>query len=242
MKKRTKILLIIAVLLALIISVPVYYATVYYRAENVDSYLADNESVTVTTIDEGWLFDGKGEDKALFFYPGAQVEETAYAPLLHRLAENGIDCFLLKTPLKLAFFATEAPTALMEAYTYEHYYLAGHSLGGLVAADYAGKHPDNIEGLFMLAGYPDVSLTECEFPVLFIYGDRDGILRRYKITESAKLVNPAYSETIVIDGGNHSGFGSYGLQKNDVKAAIEPEEQWQQTTDIIVQEIETSQN
>ena len=103
MKKRTKIIVVIlfAVIVALGIATGIY-ANDYYRAVDVEEYIKSGNGVTVTQIDEGYFFDGPGEDKALIFYPGAKVEETAYAPIMKSLAEQGIDCFLIKMPIKLA--------------------------------------------------------------------------------------------------------------------------------------------
>ena len=74
-----------------------------YRAEDVDAFLTSDASVTVQTVRGGVLFDGPGETDALVFYPGAQVEETAYAPLLRTLAAAGVDCFAVKMPLGYNF-------------------------------------------------------------------------------------------------------------------------------------------
>ena len=105
MKKRNKI--IIAILVAVISAIGVatgLYANDYYRAVDVEEYIKSGNGVTVTQIDEGYFFDGPGEDKALIFYPGAKVEDTAYAPMMKSLAEQGVDCFLIKMPMKLAIF------------------------------------------------------------------------------------------------------------------------------------------
>jgi hypothetical protein len=36
-----------------------------------------------------------------------------------------------------------------------------------------------------------------------------------------------------IEGGNHSQFGSYGLQEGDNVASISPEEQWSQIAEAV---------
>lgn len=48
----------------------------------------------------------------------------------------------------------------------------------------------------------------------------------------AATVENAYTETI-IDGGCHTGFGSYGAQKGDGAPVISAEEQQQQTADAL---------
>ena len=53
--------------------------------------------------------------------------------------------------------------------------------------------------------------------------------------EDYKAFEPADTEFIVIQGGNHAQFGDYGPQPGDNPATISPESQWQQTTDATVQ-------
>ncbi|MBQ9227303.1 MAG: alpha/beta hydrolase [Eubacterium sp.] len=237
MKKSTRRIAIVLLVIVLTAGIAVtVYANDYYRAVAVDAYLSSTESVTVTEIAEGTFFDGAGEDKALLFYPGGKVEETAYAPLLQSLAAQGIDCFLLKMPMKLAVFGMNKADSIIEQYPYSEYYLAGHSLGGAMAANYAAKNGGRLSGLFLLAAYPTEDMTDAAFPVVFLYGDRDGVVNREKLSDGFALA-PANSERIEIKGGNHAYFGSYGSQKGDGTADITPEEQWQLTVDAILRTV-----
>lgn len=237
MKKRTKIIvaILVAVIAALGIAMGIY-ANDYYRAVDVDEYITSNDTVTVSQIDEGYFFDGPGEDKALIFYPGAKVEETAYAPIMKSLAEQGIDCFLIKMPIKLAILGANKADDIRTKYDYENYYLAGHSLGGAIAANYASEHLNDYSGLFLLAAYPTKDLTAANFPVVFIYGDNDKVLNREKLEVGFTLV-PADYKKIEISGGNHAQFGSYGAQDGDGTATITPEEQWKITVDTILENL-----
>jgi len=231
MKKKSIIITAVICLIAML-SGGIYVGD-YYHATDVEPYLTDSNSVTVSTIREGLLFDGPGEDSALIFYPGAKVEETAYAPLLQLLAAQGVDCFLIKMPLRLAVFGIFKADRVLKKYDYTHYYLAGHSLGGAMAADYTAIRQPDCDGLFLLAAYPSMDLTEAAFPILFIYGENDGVLNRQKLEKGFGLV-PASYQTLVIRGGNHAGFGAYGAQKGDGEASITAEEQWQTTADAIL--------
>ncbi len=237
MKKRTKIFLAILVVMLVAIGVATgIYANDYYRAVGVDEYITSSDGVTVSPIDEGYFFDGPSEDSALIFYPGAKVEETAYASIMKSLAEQGVDCFLIKMPMKLAFLGMNKADNIRAKYDYDNYYFAGHSLGGAMAANYAAAHLNDYAGLFLLAAYPTKDLTAAPFPVVFIYGDNDKVLNREKLKEGFTLV-PADDKKVEIAGGNHAQFGSYGAQEGDGAAAITPEEQWQITIDTILQEI-----
>ena len=87
MKRKRRIILPAVLVLVLLAGAFFLYTADYYRAEApAIEALASGGSVTVTETDYGWFFDGPADADALIFYPGGKVEETAYAPLLHRLA------------------------------------------------------------------------------------------------------------------------------------------------------------
>ncbi len=235
MKKRTKRLILIPVLvLAILCGSFVWYVNDYYHAVDVSQAMTSSGDVTVTEIKNGYLFDGPGESTALIFYPGAKVEASAYAPLLRLLSENGIDCFLVKMPCNLAFFGINRASEIQNSYDYDHWYLAGHSLGGAMAASYASKHLSSFDALILLASYSTSDLSVATFPVLSLYGSNDGVLNREKL-ETYRSMMPAQYQEYVIEGGNHAGFGSYGAQSGDGAASISAEEQWQQTVSYILQ-------
>lgn len=237
LKHRARALAIgIIAFLAAIAALCAWYLADYYRAVDVDSALASGGAVQVQPIQQGWFFDGPGEQDALVFYPGAKVEASAYAPLMNDLAQRGIDCFLVQMPFNLAFFGMNAVGDLMDdpgyAGSYERWFLAGHSLGGAMAANYAADHPERFSGLILLAAYPTKNLQTAGFPVLSVYGSNDKVVNRARIEEGRSLMPPLYQE-LVIEGGNHAQFGNYGAQDDDGEASISPEEQRAQTADTI---------
>ena len=132
------------------------YLEVYYHADRrVAEYLKSGKEVRVEEDRRMYFFDGPGSGTAVIFYPGGKVEETAYAPLMHRLAEQGTDCFLLKLPFRMAVFAPDAPDDIIEKYDYDSWYLMGHSLGGIVASEYNAKNSGDTDGVILLASYPN---------------------------------------------------------------------------------------
>ena len=212
----------------------IWYVNDYYHAdENIQIYLQEKDSVSVTEMTDGLYLDGPGDNAAMIFYPGAKVEYIAYLPLLSELAESGIDCFLIKMPCNLAFFGQNKAKKIMDSYEYDHWYLSGHSLGGAMAASYASGHLESLNGLVLLAAYPTKSLKWDSFSVLSIYGSEDGILNMEKV-EKGKSQMPADYTEICIEGGNHAQFGNYGEQKGDHTAEISWEEQQKQTVDAIL--------
>ena len=233
-RRRKRLFLVIPVfaIAALCIAFLVYAEQYCHAEESAYAALKSDESVIVTQTEYGWLFDGPSETDALIFYPGGKVEETAYAPLLHRLAEQGMDACLVRMPFRLAVFGTNKADQVMKQHDYEHWYIGGHSLGGAMAASYAAAHGSQLSGVFMLAAYPTKSLDE-KFKAIIIYGSEDGVVNRSKL-EKANRDLPKSGKIYVMEGGNHAQFGNYGRQAGDGTAAISSEEQQQRTVDWIL--------
>ncbi|MCI9154707.1 carboxymethylenebutenolidase [Lachnospiraceae bacterium] len=230
---KKKIVLPLLAGVILLITTLWYVNDYYHTDENVQEYLQTKETVSVTEMSDGLYLDGPGDNAAMIFYPGAKVEYTAYLPLLTDLAEQGIDCFLIKMPCNLAFFGQNKAKKIMDSYEYDHWYLSGHSLGGAMTASYASGHLESLNGLVLLAAYPTKSLKSDSFSVLSIYGSEDGVLNMEKVEEGKSQMPADYTE-ICIEGGNHAQFGNYGEQKGDHTAGISREEQQKQTVDAIL--------
>ena len=217
---------ILPVILLLILVIAFFiFVTDYYHATDTALKALESDDVLIEQTEYGWFFDGPSSDKALIFYPGAKVEETAYAPLLHSLADSDIDVCLVKMPFHMALFGMNAASRIMNQYEYEQWYIGGHSLGGAIAANYAAAH--DLDGVILLAAFPTKDVDE---PMLLIYGSEDGVLNRERVAAADQF---GAVKEVVIEGGNHAGFGEYGEQAGDNPADISPEEQVQITIDAI---------
>ena len=204
------------------------YVSIYYHAdETARTALESDGAVTISRTDYGWRFDGPAEEDALIFYPGAKVEEIAYAPLLHRIAAEGMDVCLVEMPFRLAVLAPNRADRVMETEEYANWYIGGHSLGGVMAVSYAANH--DLRGIVLLASYPTKAVDE---PLLLLYGTEDGVLNRERVAEASHYGSV---ETRVIEGGNHASFGDYGPQAGDGEAALSAEEQQRRAAAFILQ-------
>ena len=233
-KLKNKIPLLLHIIVSLLAGVLLsflvgfFYLSIHYSAaEEVLAVLSDPAGATITKIYGGYIVDGPGEKVAMIFYPGAKVDTEAYLPLMKRIADNGVDCFLADMPMRIALFNKNAADQFISHYNYDCWLLGGHSMGGMIAAGYASEHSDKIDGVVLLAAYPNEKMSD-SVGLLSIYGTRDGVLNR-KAYEKSKSLFPLHFTEIVIEGGNHSQFGSYHFQSNDGEASITASEQQAQT-------------
>lgn len=224
-RRKKRLIAVGSVLLLLVILAGAFfwYVSDYYRAEDVAlDVMAQNSGITVQdnlTI----LSPTYPTDTALIFYPGAKVEAEAYLPLLDQIRQTGVACILVHMPFHMAIFDADAAQKVIAQFPeYQHWYIAGHSMGGAMASKFAADHPDQVDGLILLGAY--------------IYGDYpdEDTLTIYGSLNQSVEDNIDYTENIVeIEGGNHAQFGNYGPQKGDLPAAISAEEQQKQTVEAI---------
>lgn len=234
-KKKILKIVLISILIIILVAIVAFkiYVDDYYKAEEVvNDYLKSNDKVEVSLVDDVYIFDGYGEDNAIVFYQGGKVENIAYAPLLFKLAENGIDCYLVNMPYRLAILSKNKANKVIDKYKYDNWYIMGHSLGGVVAGMYANSNEDKINGLILLAAYPSDKIKN-NIKMLSIYGSLDGVLNLNKYNDSKEYWN-GNSIEYIIEGGNHANFGYYGKQSSDNESSITKEEQQEITIREII--------
>lgn len=213
----------ILLLLAVLAGAFFWYVSDYYRAEDVAlAVMAQDSGITVQdnlTI----LSPTYPTDTAVIFYPGAKVEAEAYLPLLDQIRQIGVTCILVHMPVHMAIFDADAAEEVIAQFPeIQHWYIAGHSMGGAMASQFAADHLDQVDGLILMGAY--------------IYGDYpdDKTLTIYGSLNQSVEDHIDYTENIVeIEGGNHAQFGNYGPQKGDLPAAISAQEQQKQTVEAI---------
>ena len=226
MSRRRKWLIageIVLLILAILAGAFFWYVSDYYRAEDValevmaqDSSISQQDHLTI-------LSPTYPTDTAMIFYPGAKVEAEAYLPLLDQIRQTGMTCILVHMPFRMAIFDADAAEEVISQFPeIQHWYIAGHSMGGAMASQFASDHPDQVDGLILMGAY--------------IYGDypAEKTLTIYGSLNQSVEDHIDYTENIVeIEGGNHAQFGNYGPQKGDLPATISAEEQQARTVAAI---------
>ena len=222
--------LVIGIVLALVVALAavglLWLTALADPMPETESALVSDDLVTVET--EPWLTFSPSEpsDTGFVFYPGGRVPAQAYAPPARALAEAGYTTVVPSMPFGLAVLSADAADEVIEAHPeIERWVIGGHSLGGVMAADFAAEH-EIVEGLAFWASYPadGTDLSESELEVTSIYATEDEVLPVADVEASQELLPP---DTIFvgIEGGNHAGFGWYGEQEGDGLATISREEQ-----------------
>lgn len=237
-KKRFLILVPLGILLFISIAFLSYTGNYYHASEAALECMKGSDNVKVVIgSDEEIAFIPENIEAGVVFYPGGLVEYEAYAPLMLELAENDIMSVIVKMPFKLAMFNANGARNVIEKYTeVPVWYIGGHSLGGVFASRYASKHEDDFNGVLLLASYTTEDISDSKLEVISIYGTKDLVLNKENYEKSKTNLPSDYKE-VIIEGGCHAFFGSYGAQKNDGEPAISQEEQTDIATEYICEMI-----
>ncbi len=168
--------------------------------------------------------------QGLIFYPGGLVDPEAYIPLLAPLADAGVRVIITRPWLGLAVFNPQAAWYVVDREPPLRWYVAGHSLGGAMAVKAVKGKPQLFAGLALLGAYADTAddYSQGTLPVVSISATQDGLSTPAEI-EVGKSRLPADTRYVVLEGGNHAQFGSYGPQRGDGNATMSEEKQQQLT-------------
>jgi len=160
-------------------------------------------------------------DVLVVIYPGGLVRPQAYEWLARALAVRGYATVIPVFSFDLAVTDVGRATSLIQRYGQgKKVVLAGHSLGGAMAAQYladelkAGRQPAS--GLVLMGAYPPdgADLSTSTLKAVSLQGEFDEVAGQAKVADGLKRL-PAGSKLVQIDGGVHSFFGRYGPQAGD---------------------------
>jgi dienelactone hydrolase len=193
-------------------------------------------SSNIEVVEENETYKiGEGNEVGLIYYPGARVDPKSYVPLAIDISKENITTFIPKMSFNFAVFSpNKALEIIRNNQDIDKWFIAGHSLGGAMAARVVYENPGIFEGLILNASYPaeNNSLEDKDVRVLSIYAEYDGLATIEKIDNSRDFL-PTDTKYVLIEGGNHAQFGYYGSQNGDLEADISREEQ----RDIIAREM-----
>lgn len=181
----------------------------------------DSDGLVAVTRGDWITFQPRDADPitGVIFYPGGKAEPAAYAPMLRSLAERGFLVVMTPMPMNLALLAPERASRVPPRFTgVRRWIIAGHSLGGAIACEFAKRHPEQVAGLLLWASYPgpDTDLSLSGLPVLSVSGSADDLTTPDKIAEARGRLPPD-TRYLAVQGANHWSFGDFALSEGSAE-------------------------
>jgi dienelactone hydrolase len=214
-KKLIKAAAVVVLALGLVTYGYLSYTTERDRAMPAADALAalESDSAVEVSLDDWLVMTPKNTPNGIgiVVYPGAHCDIRGYAPVLKEIAAAGYLVVVPEMPFDFSIFAPDRADEVRAAYPeIEHWVIAGHSLGGAMAARYAQLNQDNLAGLIVFDSYPPKSnsLADSELPILLFERVRDDGSRDQKFIDNDELF-PEDVPRIMIPGGQHMYYGSF---------------------------------
>lgn len=190
----------------------------YARAPLPEALAALQSDGRVSVAQDRWISftpTGAAPRTGLIIYPGGRIDPRGFAQPARAIAEQGYLVVIVPMPLNIAATAPKRASEVIAAWPgIERWVLAGHSVGGTMAASYVHGHPDAIAGLAIWASFPAESsnLAARELPVSVIYASEDDALAQPDKVEARRHLLPAHTRWVLIEGGDHHQFGAYEVE------------------------------
>lgn len=187
----------------------------YARAPLPEALAALQSDARVSVAQDRWIsFTPAGDPPriGLIIYPGGRIDPRGFAQPARAIAEQGYLVVIVPMPLNIAAIAPGRASEVIDAWPgIERWVLAGHSVGGTMAASFVHKHPEAIDGLAIWASFPadSNSLADRALPVAVIYASEDDALAQPERVEARRHLFPAHTRWVLIEGGDHHQFGAY---------------------------------
>ncbi len=151
------------------------------------------------------------ERGGVILYPGAYVDVRGYVPTLKPLAEAGYRVVVVRMPFELAIFGIDRAADVIAEHTdLRHWVIVGHSVGGAMAAMFADRHREALDGVIIWDSYPPSvsSLADFAKPVWLIHRATPDGSPPPSFAANRNLY-PRDSRWAAIPGGIHMQFGSF---------------------------------
>lgn len=175
------------------------------------AYSGNGGGVEVAPVDGG-------ADVLLILYPGGLVRPHAYTWIGVALAPVGVRTLVPAMPLDLAVLARDRADALIEDHRSGEatVVIAGHSLGGAMAASWAARNEGAADGLVLMGAYPASGddLSGHDLPTLVLAAEHDGLATLAEVRDGMVRL-PGRAGIEIVDGAVHAFFGRYGPQSGD---------------------------
>ncbi|MDP6435890.1 MAG: alpha/beta hydrolase [Gammaproteobacteria bacterium] len=193
--------------------------------EETESFLSGDNFTSTEEEDGSLLFhpaDSNG--RGILIMHGALIMPLSYAKTAAYFAGLGYTVYVPMGPARLSIGAVDRAASRMLEMEPDKWFLIGHSMGAMASMEVATRHSINIQAIALWAGSMPSSYAHVDVPILYIWGDNDGLLpeERFKLS---RFNLPRSVSYVTLEGANHKNFAMYSHQFFDKDAKIDWMEQ-----------------
>lgn len=157
--------------------------------------------------------------RGLLVMHGALIKPPAYAKTAAYFAARGYLVYVPSGPARLSINAVDGAAARMATLGVRDWVMIGHSMGGFAGLQLLSRHAPPVKAVALWACAMPADFSTLAVPVLFLHGDRDGLLPPERLAAVRAMLPPS-TRYVEVTGANHRGFAMYSHQFFDGEATI----------------------
>ena len=219
---RKKLVLIFAGLLVVAsVILLAWYQIDGIPVASTEEYLSSSD-YSVSELDNGSLLfepiaaNGHG----IVIMHGALILPKAYVRSAAFFAARGFTVYLPRGPGRLSVGAADSTAEFVRSSALNDWFFIGHSMGGLASLTTITAGNLDVKAVGLWATSMPSDFSDIAVPILFIWGDTDGLLPEQRFA-SARENLPPDTEYVVLGGANHKNFALYSHQFFDNQATLD---------------------
>jgi pimeloyl-ACP methyl ester carboxylesterase len=183
-------------------------------------FLQGEGYAAVVEADGGLVFTPAAPNgHGLLIMHGALIKPLSYAKSAAFFAARGYTVFVPSGAARLSINAVDGAVARMGSFGVRDWVMIGHSMGGFSTLTLIERHSPEVKAVALWACAMPADFSALKVPMLFIHGDRDGLLPPERLADAKALLPPA-TRYVTLPGANHQGFAMYSHQFFDNPATI----------------------
>jgi pimeloyl-ACP methyl ester carboxylesterase len=202
----------------------------WYRVDGIPieeskKYLSGAGYTSVKEDDGSLIFLPENSNRqGLLIMHGALIKPQSYAKSAAFFAHSGYTVYLPNGPGRLSIAVTNKAAERMQEFDVDGWFFIGHSMGGMASLEIISDHKVSALGVALWATAMPTDYSRMDVPVLFIWGDADGLLpeKRFQLAQKNLPDDVRY---VTLSGANHKNFAMYSHQFFDGEAKIDWMEQ-----------------
>ncbi len=187
------------------------------------------DGYTVTESEDGsFVFRPDASNgHGLLIMHGALIKPKSYVKTAAFFAQRGYTVLVPSGAARLSIMAVDGAAESMKEFEVRDWFFIGHSMGGFSTLTLISRHRPNVRAVALWASSQPSDFSDLYFPILFLWGDNDGLLPAERLAEGKPNL-PATVEYVTLPGGNHQDFAMYSHQFFDNEGLVG----WQAQIDL----------
>jgi pimeloyl-ACP methyl ester carboxylesterase len=194
-------------------------------ADSSENYMSGTGYTAVEEDDGSLMFTpATNNGHGVVIMHGALILPKSYAKSAAYFAQLGYTIYVPNGPARMSIAVTEDTAERLNSSAIEEWFFIGHSMGGMASLEIISEYNIEAKAVALWATSMPSDYSNVEVPILFIWGDTDGLLPKERFRRTKENL-PSSVDYVTLEGANHKNFAMYTHQFFDNEATIDWMEQ-----------------